>query len=82
MSAAIIDEAGRLLTFVNAAVVPETKMGPVPVLHKIDVPSAETATFPPATPSGAPGCGDQVTPESFENANCLGDLRGGQMPFN
>lgn len=82
LSAAITDPPGRPLTSVNAAVVPETKMRPVPVLHKIEVPSAEMVTFPPAKPSGAPGCGDQVVPESLESANCFDDLRDGQIPFD
>lgn len=54
LSAAIADPLGRLLTSVNAAVVLETRMLPVPVLHKIELLSAEIATFPPVTPSGAP----------------------------
>ena len=82
LSAAIVDPLGRLLTSVNAAVVPEIRMRLVSVLHSIEVPSAEMVTFPPETPSGAPGCGDQVAPELLERANCLDDLRGGQMSLN
>jgi len=82
LSAAIIDSLGRLLTSANAAVDPETRMRLVPVLHRIEVPSADMVTFPPATPSGAPGCGDQVAPELLERANCLDDLSSGQVQFN